>query len=37
MHAYQIDRSLPVDDLAAARISTLDALIGLLLPPLARD
>jgi HAD superfamily hydrolase (TIGR01509 family) len=37
MHAYQIDRSLPVDDLASARISTLDSLIGLLLPPSARD
>jgi HAD superfamily hydrolase (TIGR01509 family) len=37
MHAYQIDRSLPVDDPATARISTLDSLIGLLLPPSARD
>jgi putative hydrolase of the HAD superfamily len=37
MQAYQIDRSLPVDDLDAARISTLDTLIGLLLPPSARD
>ncbi|NNJ09663.1 HAD-IA family hydrolase [Chloroflexales bacterium ZM16-3] len=37
MPAYQIDRSLPVDNLDAARISTLDTLIGLLLPPSTRD
>ncbi|MBX0327310.1 HAD-IA family hydrolase [Oscillochloris sp. ZM17-4] len=37
MLAYQIDRSLPVDDLDAARLSTLDSLIGLLLPPFTRD
>jgi putative hydrolase of the HAD superfamily len=37
MQAYQIDRSLAVDDLKTARISTLDTLIGLLLPPSARD
>jgi hypothetical protein len=37
MHAYQIGGSLPVDGLAVARISTLDTLIGPLLPPSARD
>jgi putative hydrolase of the HAD superfamily len=37
MQAYQIDRSHSVDDLSTARISTLDSLIGLLLPPSARD
>jgi FMN phosphatase YigB (HAD superfamily) len=37
MLAYQIDRSLPVDDLDSARVSTLDSLIGLLLPPFTRD
>lgn len=36
MRAYQIDRSLPVDDHETARISTLNALLGLLLPPSAR-
>lgn len=37
MQAYQINRSLPHNDLSAAQINTLNALIGLLLPPSARD
>jgi putative hydrolase of the HAD superfamily len=37
MQSYRIDRSFPVDDLPNARISTLDSLIGLLLPPSTRD
>ncbi|NTW02091.1 MAG: HAD-IA family hydrolase [Oscillochloris sp.] len=37
MRAYQIDRSLPTDDLDAACISTLTSLLGLLFPPSARD
>jgi putative hydrolase of the HAD superfamily len=37
MRAYQIDRTLAADDLGAELISTLDTLIGLLLPPSLRD
>jgi HAD superfamily hydrolase (TIGR01509 family) len=37
MQGYQIDRSLPADDLTSARISTLESLLGLLLPPFTRD
>jgi putative hydrolase of the HAD superfamily len=37
MQGYQIDRSLAADDLVNARISTLESLIGLLLPPSTRD
>jgi putative hydrolase of the HAD superfamily len=37
MQAYQIDRSLPADELETARISTLSSLIGLLLPPSVLD
>ncbi|NTV63693.1 MAG: HAD-IA family hydrolase [Oscillochloris sp.] len=37
MQAYQIDRTLLSDEIPAARISSLNSLIGLLLPPSARD